>query len=130
MRTRYDISRRQILGIAAGTFTLSLAGCVGDDDNANDVDNLVMAGTDDEPFQFVPDTIDISVGETVTWRWGTDTHNIAVESQPDDADWPGHPEIEDTNYEYSYTFEVPGTYHYICEPHVKADMVGTVIVTE
>ncbi len=130
MQREIHVSRRQMLGAVSGTLTVGLAGCVGDDDNNNDVDNLVYAGTDDAPFQFVPDTIEVSVGETVNWRWGTDTHNIVVESQPDGADWPGHPEIQNTNHEYSYTFEVPGTYEYVCEPHRGVDMYGTVIVSD
>ena len=29
---------------------------------------------------------------------------------------------------FSYTFTVPGTYHYFCVPHEKAGMVGVVVV--
>ena len=35
-----------------------------------------------------------------------------------------------TRETFEHTFEVPGTYSYICEPHVKGDMIGEVIVVE
>ena len=124
-------SRRSVV-ITGGSIVLtaSLAGCTGNGDDDPVDENTVMAGTDDEPFSFVPDEIEVEVGTTVTWEWGTNTHNIEVREQPDDADWPGEPDIYDEGHEYSYTFEVPGTYEYVCVPHEAQDMFGTIIVTE
>lgn len=99
-------------------------------DDGNGEEHVVMAGTDDEPFAFDPDELEIAPGDTVTWRWGTDTHNVTPTSQPEEADWPGHPGIENAGYEYSYTFEVEGTYEYECIPHADLGMTGTIIVGE
>jgi len=122
---------RRAFGIAVGSLTtVAVAGCLGDDDGDGGDEPDVMAGTDDSPLAFVPDEITVSVGDTVTWEWGTDNHNIAVRDQPDGADWPGEPETHNSGHTYSYTFEVAGTYEYVCEPHEANGMEGTVIVEE
>lgn len=136
MNREPTVSRRSWLATSLGAVLVGLAGCTGDDDNGNGNGNgngdgtTVMAGTEDDAFAFDPDSVEIAAGETVTWEWGTDTHNIVVDSQPDDADWSGHETIENTGFEYSYTFDVAGTYEYHCEPHINLDMVGEVVVTE
>lgn len=76
---------------------------------------------------FDPERVEIDPGTTVRWEWNSDGHNVAPVSVPDDADWNGHPEIGDRGNEYEYTFEVPGTYEYECEPHSTA---GTIVVGE
>lgn len=133
MNLEASVSRRTWLATSAGAILVGLAGCTGDDDdngNGNGDEHAVMAGTDDDAFAFVPDSIEITAGDTVTWEWGTDTHNIVVDAQPDGADWPGHATIESAGFDYSYTFEVPGTYEYHCEPHSNLGMEGEVIVSE
>jgi plastocyanin len=82
-------------------------------------------------FVFRPGTeepLEISPGTTVRFVWESDNHNIVVDSQPGDADWPGMEELKNTGFEYEYTFEVPGTYEYFCQPHKAAGMVGTIVV--
>lgn len=130
-------TRRRFVKVGATVVALgTLAGCLDDndddvtDDTENDDEHLIMAGTSDDPFAFDPDTLEISSGDTVTWEWGTDTHNIHVLEQPDGADWPGEPEIYDTGHTYSYTFEVAGTYEYVCQPHEAQGMYGTIIVED
>lgn len=132
MSTYTDLSRRKFLIASGSTAAAVLAGCTGDDDGngGNGDDDTIMAGTDGDPFAFVPDELTVDVGTEVTWEWGTDSHNITVESQPDDADWPGHEDIENTGFTYSYTFDVPGTYEYFCQPHVNQGMEATLIVEE
>ena len=83
-------------------------------------------------FVFKPGTSEplaITPGTTVNFVWKSDTHNIVVESQPEEANWEGHEPIEDTGFEYSHTFEVEGTYEYYCQPHQQAGMVGTIEVS-
>jgi len=36
----------------------------------------------------------------------------------------------ETSDTFSHTFDVPGTYSYVCIPHETSSMVGTVIVEE
>ena len=70
--------------------------------------------------------ITVEVGDTVTWTWGSGTHNIRSTSGV---------EIFNSGYytgpgpQFSYTFTVPGVTSYICDPHPNS-MYGTVTVTE
>ena len=83
-------------------------------------------------LNFEPEAFEISAGDTVLWEWEGSGHNIAVESQPSDADWPG--EDEEFGYSkghtHSHTFEVAGDYEYICEPHQGNGMKGRFTVSE
>jgi len=95
-----------------------------------DPDQRVAVGADG--FNFEPESFEIAAGDTVLWEWESSGHNIAVESQPSDADWPG--EDEEFGYSeghtHSHTFEVAGGYEYFCEPHQTNGMEGSFTVTE
>ncbi|MFP4590811.1 MAG: plastocyanin/azurin family copper-binding protein [Halobacteriales archaeon] len=133
MSTGESLSRRQFLLTSGAATAVLLAGCTGDDDgngNGGGDDNTILVGPSDDEFAFAPDELTVSVGTEVTWEWESDTHNIVVESQPDDADWEGQEEIENSGFTYSFTFEVPGTYEYYCQPHRDQGMEGTIIVEE
>jgi plastocyanin len=83
-------------------------------------------------FRFAPETVTITVGQTVTWTWaeGAVGHNVT----PDDpiANIPeGETGLFDAPHTYSYAFTQPGTYHYHCSNHGAAGGVGlsgTVVV--
>ena len=68
--------------------------------------------------------ITIAVDDTVTWTWGSGTHNLrstgGVEMFDSGYYGPG--------YQFSHTFTVPGVTTYICDPHPNS-MFGTVTVT-
>ena len=68
--------------------------------------------------------ITISVDDTVTWTWGSGTHNLrstgGVEMFDSGYYGPG--------YQFSHTFTVPGVTTFICDPHPNS-MYGTVTVT-
>lgn len=84
-------------------------------------------------FAFEPGTDDplvIPPGTTVHFVWETSTHNIVVESQPDEASWDGHETIEDSGFEYEHTFDVTGDYEFYCQPHRGQGMVGEITVEE
>ena len=73
--------------------------------------------------RFVPSTVTITVGQSVTWEWpeGSTQHNVA----PDNGTVPvrsGPPADGPTTY--TYTFTTPGTYLYHCEVHGAAGGVG------
>ncbi|WP_238477184.1 plastocyanin/azurin family copper-binding protein [Natranaeroarchaeum sulfidigenes] len=97
----------------------------GDDDGATET---VIVGPDGENV-FEPDDLTIEPGTTVEFIWESDTHNLALESGPDGG-WEGYDPIEDTGFEYEHTFEVEGTYEYVCDPHVAAGMDAVITVTE
>ena len=96
----------------------------------SDPDQRVAVGANG--LNFEPEAFEISAGDTVLWEWEGSGHNIAVESQPSDADWPG----EDEEFGYSeghthfHTFEVAGDYEYFCEPHQSNGMEGRFTVSE
>jgi plastocyanin len=83
-------------------------------------------------LRFDPESLEVSVGETVEWVWDAGGHNVSVESQPDDGDWPGKDDqfTYDEGTTHRHTFEAPGTYEYVCQPHQTSGMVGTVTVTD
>lgn len=77
----------------------------------------------DEPLRIAP-------GTTVTFEWESDNHNVAVDSQPDGADWQGHEPLENTGFSFSSTFDTEGIYEYHCDPHQSLGMTGTIEVTQ
>jgi len=98
---------------------------------------VVVKMTDTEPF-YTPVKVAIRVGDTVQWVNSGDTvhsvsTNAANEQILNDASIPKGAEAFDSGFippggNYSYTFTVPGTYHYFCLPHEKAGMVGVIVV--
>jgi plastocyanin len=94
-------------------------------------------------LRFVPETVEISVGDTVRWTFESPGHNVTTKpgaseriSIPDDAEpfgsYPGdqHFRINEVGTTYDHRFTVPGEYVYVCEPHADQGMVGTVVVTD
>ena len=79
-------------------------------------------------FAYAPPAVRVSPGTTVTFSWTSNTHNVLIEDQPDDAGWGGHEPIENTGFTYEHTFETPGVYLYYCEPHLSLGMKGAVVV--
>lgn len=148
------MNRRVYLAAVGTAVSAGLAGCSTvrstfelDEDDPCGGDDCDIGMTRNE---FVPREYEVVVGETVTWKntSGADHTVTARESSlPEGGDYfaTGGYDDEETAIDawheyrggrlgtretYEHTFEVPGTYTYICEPHVKADMVGEIIVTE
>jgi len=91
-------------------------------------DETVVVGPDGD-LVFDPAELRVEVGATVLWRWDSGGHTVTVESQPDGADWRATgQETHDSGYTHTHTFEVAGTYEYVCLPHESAGMVGSVTV--
>jgi halocyanin-like protein len=148
-QTRRDLLRGGVtagvtaLGVGAGVDTVAAQG---DDYDGwlSDVDNYdgttvdargqdaveveVGAQGNGGPFAFEPPAVRISPGTTVTFNWTSNTHNVLIEEQPDDAGWEGHAPIENTGFTLEHTFEVEGVYKYYCEPHLSLGMKGVVVV--
>ncbi|WP_440991985.1 plastocyanin/azurin family copper-binding protein [Haloarchaeobius baliensis] len=94
-------------------------------------------------LRFVPETVEILVGETVRWTFESAGHNVT--SLPGASEKVRNPEgaepfasyegtqhfaINDVGTTFEHTFDVPGEYVYVCAPHAGQGMVGTVIVSE
>ncbi|WP_440005703.1 plastocyanin/azurin family copper-binding protein [Halomicrococcus sp. SG-WS-1] len=94
-------------------------------------------------LRFVPETVEISVGDTVRWTFESAGHNVTTKpgasekiSIPEDAEPFGsyegdaHYSINEVGTTFEHTFTVPGEYVYVCEPHADQGMIGTVVVSE
>lgn len=77
---------------------------------------------------FEPARIEIDVGDTVRFDWRADYHNVVPVDQPAASTWAGEPTISDAGHTHRHTFDVPGRYHYVCQPHRGQGMVGDVVV--
>ena len=76
---------------------------------------------------FEPATITIGVGETVTWKWSTGTHDVksGTSCAPDGNFSSGEPV---TGATFEHKFDTAGTFDYFCSVHCAGGMVGKVIV--
>ncbi|MXV63707.1 halocyanin [Natronorubrum sp. JWXQ-INN-674] len=145
------MNRRVYLAAVGTSISAGLAGCstvrsVFDDEPCRG-DECTIGMSRNE---FLPAEYEASVGESVVWKntSGADHTVTAIEeSMPDGATYfaTGGYDDEETAREawhdhtggrlgpratFEHTFEIPGRYDYICEPHVKGGMIGTVVVTE
>ncbi|WP_246999453.1 cupredoxin domain-containing protein [Halosolutus gelatinilyticus] len=100
--------------------------------------------------EFVPETYEVRVGETVVWKNTSEAvHTVTAYEEliPDDATYFATGGFENqadaydawgesrggrlgTRETFEHTFDVPGTYEYVCIPHERAEMKGTIVVTE
>ena len=98
----------------------------------------VLIKMGDTPAVYQPAKVTVKVGQPVEWiNTGKNVHSVTL--VPDDAQNPKDaaepkgaasfdPGFMAPGSRFSYTFSVPGTYHYFCVPHEKAGMVGVVVV--
>ena len=70
--------------------------------------------------------ITIEVGDTVTWTWGSGTHNLRSVSGTETFD-SGY--VTGPGYTFSYTFNQVGSTTYQCDPH-SGVQYGTVTVAD
>ena len=82
----------------------------------------------DGPYGYGPSAVRVDPGTEVTFEWVSNTHNVVVENQPEDADWSGEEDISNEGYAHSHTFETEGVYQYFCQPHRGMGMKGAVVV--
>lgn len=74
-------------------------------------------------FKYVPASVKIKVGDTVTWtQVDTVKHTVTIVAGPENFDSG----LLTAGQTYSHTFTKPGTYSYKCTPH--PNMRGEVIV--
>ncbi|MGH9474046.1 MAG: multicopper oxidase domain-containing protein [Terriglobales bacterium] len=88
--------------------------------------------------RFVPAVIEISAGQAVTWQNTSATLHTVVDdpakalvrtdvSFPSAASAFASPFLQ-SGQSFTYVFNVPGIYHYVCTQHEHNGMVGVVIV--
>jgi plastocyanin len=86
---------------------------------------------------FVPDTLNISVGDTVRWTWAESGHSVTsgppcvADSQycsPDDNNCAAGI-LSNVGTVYEHTFAEPGSYSYHCAAHCIIGMRGVINVS-
>ncbi|ARS88603.1 cupredoxin domain-containing protein [Natrarchaeobaculum aegyptiacum] len=148
--------RRVYLAAVGSATAAGLAGCTSvlDSSSSGNGDDRFCHGDECDigmsRMEFLPETYEVTVGETVVWKnTSAADHTVTAreETLPEGAEYfaSGGYEDEETAIDawhqsrggrigpretYEHTFEVPGEYVYICEPHVHGGMVGTIVVTE
>jgi len=73
--------------------------------------------------RFSPANVTVLLGTPVTWEWpdGSVGHNVV----PDDGTTPPTSgPLASGPYTYTYTFNVPGTYHFHCQAHGASGGIG------
>ena len=99
-------------------------------------DQIVDVAVGQGGFLFVPDTVNISVGDTVRWTWGSDDHSVTSGTSctadgqfcsPDNMNCDAGI-LNNTGFVYEHTFTQAGTYSYFCALHCFAGMTGVINV--
>ncbi|MGY8918237.1 MAG: plastocyanin/azurin family copper-binding protein, partial [Flavobacteriales bacterium] len=77
---------------------------------------------------FSPDTLTITVGDTVTWNNTQGFHNINATL----ATYPSNPEgfgnaVAGAGWSFQWVFTIAGSYDYQCDPHASIGMTGVII---
>jgi plastocyanin len=87
-------------------------------------------------FQFSPNPVNISVGDTVRWTWGSSGHSVTSGNpcvgdgqfcSPNDTNC-GAGTLSNMGAVYQHTFTQAGTYSYFCHAHCEYGMIGTINV--
>jgi plastocyanin len=96
----------------------------------------VAVGPEGDELRFVPDTLNISVGDTVRWTWGSDDHSVTSGTSctadeqfcsPDNMNCDAGI-LSNTGFVYEHTFMQAGSYSYFCALHCFAGMTGAINV--
>jgi len=112
-----SLTRRSLIA-AAGGVLLASAGALAQQPNAGKTAEIVI-----ENFAFTPATLTVAAGTAVTWdNQDEEPHNIVNIDQPRRFRSPAI----DTGEKFTFVFDQPGTYKYICAVHPH--MEGTIIV--
>ena len=138
------MKRRAFLALAGAGVSTSFAGCFDGSAAAAEDNRVTMT-----QVKFRPEELTIPVGTTVTFdNTSSHSHTVTASGLPDAADdseyfasggfddydaakeaWDARSGgILEPSETYENTFETPGRYDYVCIPHLRADMVGAVIV--
>jgi plastocyanin len=107
--------------------------------NSPDAATTILMISDGDTRKFEPATLTVPRGTTVTWRHASGSGHTATldQGKVKDASKVGMPagaqawasgNLSDGRT-WTYTFEVPGTYRYVCLPHEDRGMIGTVVVS-
>ncbi len=143
------LRRRTVLGATASGLVMSLAGCLGADDEEIEADTYGswfqgarnFEGTVDETdsdevtvmvgagqgLSYDPAAVRITTGTTVVWEWTGlgGSHDVVEEDRVFESD-----RYVEEGHTFSHSFEEPGVYRYVCTPHQAQGMLGAVEVID
>ena len=109
--------RQLLLPYIFALLLAALTPCTSHADAASGASTIVMA----KDFMFAPTSMNVAAGSTVTWTNRDDEpHTVVSDSGLFRS------AALDTNESFSFRFEKPGTYRYVCTIHPR--MVGTIVV--
>jgi len=141
--------RRAFLGAVGSAVTVGSAGCIATGSGLSEDEYDVGMSSN----AFLPQRYETTVGSEVVWgNTGSRAHTVTAyeDAIPPAADYfaSGGFDTEDAARKayprekgieggklfggetYSHSFEVAGTYHYVCIPHEPQGMIGRVVVSE
>ena len=87
-------------------------------------------------FAFVPDTLNIHMGDTVPWTWASSGHSVSsgdpctIDGQfcsPDNINCQAGT-LSNAGTVYEHTFSQSGTFSYFCAAHCSIGMTGVISV--
>jgi plastocyanin len=114
----------------------SLVAACGSDDSNSSSSSSGTSGTAETPNgvtvksnQFVPASLTVKVGDTVTWTWAGGTHDVVSGANcASDGAWSST--LQSTSgSKFTHTFDTAGSFEYFCTPHcVSSAMKGTIVV--
>lgn len=137
-------SRRRVLAAVGSGLAVATVGCTDDSGQSRGgppegTDILVGPGS---RLEFEPDRLTVQAGTTVTWYFSSGGHNVSC--RPNHSSTVSLPEsaapfasygtnesmrsTEPSGGTYTRRLEVPGEYVYVCIPHAKIGMRGTIRV--
>lgn len=141
------MKRRAFLAGAGVVVTSASTGCLAVFNSTAETTGEYDVGMTDSAFD--PETLEVDVGERVVWKNTSGrSHTVtayedgipadaayfasggfASESAARDA-WADGGGAVVSGGTYAHTFETPGEHHYVCIPHERVGMTGTIVVTD
>ncbi len=95
--------------------------------NAEAATFFVNVGGDSPAF--TPTVVTIKAGDTVSWIWrSVGFFHTVTSGTGGTSDGLFDSGLHKDPFTFSFTFPVPGTFRYYCDPHLSMGMVGQVIV--
>ncbi|MCI0452484.1 MAG: plastocyanin/azurin family copper-binding protein [Candidatus Latescibacteria bacterium] len=120
----------RVSAVAIGVaMLLMIPSCGDDDDPADPGKGGPFNGTVQvNASSFSPKNATISVNETVTWQFNGGPHTVTEGTAVGTPPTPLFDSGLRSSGSFTFTFDTPGTYDYICEIHVGMGMTGTITV--
>ena len=80
-------------------------------------------------FNFQPDPLEISAGDTVTWSNGDEILHTVTSGTREKPDGTFDGQLPEKGATFDFTFDEAGTYEYFCSRHPGEGMTASVVVT-